>query len=261
MSSDVAGAHPGCMPPQLPPPPAVAAAPPAASAPTLVLLHGLGRSPRAMRPLERAARARGYRVLNYGYASREAGVAAHASRLAARVRAEAPSGPLYVVTHSLGGIVLRQAVASGELPAARVSGAVMLAPPNQGSEVADALTARPALRPLSRVALGPAGAELGTGAASLVRRLPPVTFPLGVIAGTRSLNPVFSWIIPGPDDGKVAVARAGVPGMRAFRAVPHTHTFIMRAPSVIADTFTFLECGRFPDASAAGAGVRPRGEP
>src|SRR5688500_2777543 len=57
-----------------PPPPAVAPAPP-----TVVLLHGLGRTSRAMRPLERAARARGYRVLNVGYPSRDAGVEAHAA--------------------------------------------------------------------------------------------------------------------------------------------------------------------------------------
>jgi pimeloyl-ACP methyl ester carboxylesterase len=222
------------MPQAIPPPP-----------PTVVLVHGLGRTTRSMLVLERAARRRGYRVLNVAYASRGADVPAQASALAATLRHDVPDGTLYVVTHSLGGILLRQAVATGELPASRIARAVMLAPPSQGSEVADVFWHRRGLRALGRFTLGPAGASLGTSPASLVRRLPPVTFELGVIAGTRSVNPVFSWLIPGPDDGKVGVSRAAVPGMRAFVAVPHTHTFMMNAPDVVARTFAFLETGSF----------------
>jgi len=231
--------------------------PPAPPAPpaTVVLVHGLGRTPRAMRPLERAARARGYRVINVGYASRAADVPAHATALAARIRRDVPAGPMFVVTHSLGGIVLRQAVASGELPAARVTRAVMLAPPSQGSEIADVFWHRPLLRHVGRHMLGPSGASLGTSPETLVRRLPPVPFEVGVIAGTRSLNPVFSWLIPGPDDGKVSVARAAVPGMRELVTVPRTHTFLMGAPDVVAYTFAFLEHGRF------GAAAAPRVPP
>ena len=231
-------------------------APPSPPA-TVVLVHGLGRTPRAMRPLERAARARGYRVLNVGYPSRAADVPAHATALAARLRRDVPAGPMYVVTHSLGGIVLRQAVATGELPAARVTRAVMLAPPNQGSEIADVFWHRAVLRHVGRRALGPAGASLGTQPDALVRRLPPVPFEVGVIAGTSSLNPVFSWLIPGPDDGKVSVARAAVPGMRDLVTVPHTHTFLMGAPDVVAYTFAFLEHGRF-GAAAGVAGPQAR---
>lgn len=219
--------------------------PPPSLPPTVVLIHGLGRSPRAMRPLERAAVARGYRVVNVGYAWRTGDVATHAAAVAARIHAEAPAGPLLVVTHSLGGILLRQAVATGALPASRVARAVMLAPPNQGSEVADAFWHRRGLRIAGRLGIAPSGAQLGTAPSALVRQLPPVPFALGVVAGTRSLNPLFSAMIPGPDDGKVAVASTRVAGMRDFVAVPHTHTFLMRAPGVIAQTFAFLEQGAF----------------
>jgi triacylglycerol esterase/lipase EstA (alpha/beta hydrolase family) len=41
------------------------------------------------------------------------------------------------VTHSLGGIVLRVAVAEGLLPPGRIRRVVMLGPPNEGSELAD----------------------------------------------------------------------------------------------------------------------------
>jgi hypothetical protein len=195
--------------------------------------------------LERAARQRGYRVVNLGYPSRRGGVRSQAHVVAGLLDRTAPTGPLWVVTHSLGGIILRQAVATGELPAARVARAVMLAPPNAGSELADAFWQRRALRRLGPLVLGPAGADLGTGADAFVQQLPPVTFELGVIAGTRSVNPLFSWMIPGPDDGKVSVRRAAVPGMRALVTVPRSHTFLMMAPDVIEQTFAFLETGAF----------------
>jgi hypothetical protein len=76
-------------------------------------------------------------------------------------------------------------------------------------------------------------------------RLGPVAFDLGVITGDRSLNPLFSRLIEGASDGKVAVDRARIEGMRDFLVVPRSHTFIMRAPEVVEGAFRFLETGRF----------------
>jgi hypothetical protein len=221
-------------------------APDHAAGRALVLLHGLGRTRWAMQPLAREGERRGYRVLNLGYPSRSGDVATHAERVAEHIVRALPEGPLYVVTHSLGGIVLRAAVARGHLPAARVARAVMLAPPNQGSELAEMLWHHPRVGALVRRTLGPAGAEVGVGPDAIVAALPAVPFELGVIAGDRPLTP-FLDVFPGPNDGKVSVARAAVPGMRELLVVPHTHTFLMRAPRVQAATFAFLEHGSFGD--------------
>jgi hypothetical protein len=198
-----------------------------------------------MRPLALAAEARGYRVLNLGYASRTAGVAALAETVARDIATFAPGTRLHFVTHSMGGILLRAACAAGLLPPRRIGRAVMLAPPNRGSELPDALGARPVLGPVFRRLTGPAGAELGAGDDGVPGRLPPVAFDVGVIAGDRSLNPMFSRLLPGPNDGKVSVDRAAVEGMRDFLVVPHSHAFIMRAPAVIAQALHFLERGHF----------------
>jgi hypothetical protein len=118
---------------------------------------------------------------------------------------------------------------------------VMLAPPNKGSEVTDFMKDFFIYRWIE----GPAGQELGTGPESVPNRLKPIDLQLGIIAGDRSLNPVFSAIIPGPDDGKVAVERTKLEEMSDFLVISSTHTFIMRNPNVLRQVVHFLEHGRF----------------
>ena len=208
----------------------------------LVLLHGLGRTPRSMWRLARHAERRGYRVHNVGYPSRRAPILAHAEHVGRRLAAIATAeGPLDAVTHSLGGIVLRAAVAGGWLPAAALRRVVMLAPPSTGSELADVL----ARSPLFRLAVGPAGPELRTGADGVPASLPPVDFAVGVIAGSRHAKLLFGRVFAGANDGKVSVERAAVAGMRDLLVVPRGHTFLMNAPEVVSQLLHFLAHGAF----------------
>lgn len=208
----------------------------------VVLLHGLARTNRSMEKLRRALNDAGYTTCNVPYPSTDAAIeelaTAHVLPAIEACVAE-PDAVLHFVTHSMGGLVLRQLVASGEL--GRVGRVVMLGPPNAGSEVADELRGTWFYRWIH----GPAGEQLGTGEADLPRQLGPAPFELGVVAGTRSVNPILSAMIPGPDDGKVSVANAKLEGMRDFVALPTTHTFMMRNERVIAEVLHFLRHGRF----------------
>ncbi|MEE9502470.1 MAG: hypothetical protein V3V48_10370, partial [Candidatus Aminicenantaceae bacterium] len=79
----------------------------------------------------------------------------------------------------------------------------------------------------------------------LVQSLGPVDFELGVIAGNRSFNPLYSALLPGPDDGVVTVESMKIQGMKDFIILPLTHAFIMKNDDVIAQVIHFLEHGVF----------------
>lgn len=215
---------------------------------TVLLLHGLARTRYSMAPIQRALEAAGHDVINHGYPSRRATVESLAEQVYQSIRPrlmELQDRRLHCVTHSMGGILLRQILSQHRLD--KLGRVVMLAPPNQGSELVDKLGGLG----LFRLVNGPAGRQLGTQVAALPARLPPVDFELGVIAGNRSISPMLSRLLPKPNDGKVSVASTRVEGMRDFCVLPVTHTFMMRDRRVITEVLHFLMHGRFSSGQTA----------
>lgn len=198
-----------------------------------------------MRRLERALARRGHIALNLGYPSGSADIHGLAEAVARVVAEWHPERRLDFVAHSLGGILLRVAAEKDWIPHHRIGRVVMLGPPNGGSELADILPTLPGLRPVYATLTGPAGLELGTTSSALPPRLPAVEFELGVIAGNRSVNPIFSVLLGGPNDGMVRVDRTRAAGMRDFLVVPHSHPMLLLRRRVAEQTIHFLEHGGF----------------
>jgi pimeloyl-ACP methyl ester carboxylesterase len=207
----------------------------------VILLHGLGRTPLSMKRLEWALKKQNYRVINLGYPSTRISIEDAANHWLGDVlknRTTDPEAKIHFVAHSLGGIVLRQYLSNHEIR--NLGRVVMLAPPNHGSELAERLRDNY----FYRLATGPAGQQLGTSEGSVPRRRGPIDFQLGVIAGDRSLNPLFSSWIPGPDDGKVSVRSAAIPGAD-FLVVHHSHTWMTWSKHVTVAVGRFLQTGHF----------------
>ncbi len=208
-----------------------------------VLLHGLGRTSRSMRALEGNLSGLGFRVINVNYPSTKYPIEYLAEYVGKTIHQCCTDCTdeerIHFVTHSLGGIVLRYYLKENQLH--NLGRVVMLSPPNQGSELVDNLRDNI----LFKIVTGPSGQQLGTDSSSVPITLGPVDFELGIIAGNRSLNPIFSHLIPGEDDGRMSVERSKVEGMADFLIVPHAHPFIMNSPEVIEQTVYFLEHGRF----------------
>ena len=208
----------------------------------VVLLHGSGRTALSMKWIEWHLRRRGYRVINETYPSQSLPVPALAddflrNLLACRINDS--SATVHFVTHSLGGIIVRQYFVNHSPP--NPGRVVMLAPPNQGSEIIDHLRGSALLRKI----LGPGRLFLGTAADDLPKRLGPVRFECGVIAGDRSLNPFLSAMLPGTSDGEVTVESAKVAGMRDFLVLHSSHTWLMWRRETVRQTCRFLETGAF----------------
>jgi triacylglycerol lipase len=208
----------------------------------VILLHGMARTTASMHKLEEYLSGKGYKTVNFAYPSTSESIERIAARHLPCAIASCKDGPvdkIHFVTHSLGGIIVRQYLQTNSLPEG--SRLVMLAPPNQGTEVVDHLKDLFLYQWID----GPAGQELGTDPASTPNRLKPINIEVGIIAGDMTLNPILSSLIPGPDDGKVSVERAKLREMTDFLVVPSTHTFIMRNPSVMAQVYHFLVHGKF----------------
>ena len=216
---------------------------PPVTAPTVILLHGLGEGRDSMQPL--ASHLRGTldaTVVTFGYASTRADIDAHGQALA-DVVADLDTAPrISFVGHSLGNLVVRRWMAlAGENDLARVGRMVMLGPPNQGSDLAR-LVSR-----FSWVADQARGAarDLVVDWPAVAPRLAEPPCPFGIVAGGRGDDAGFSPILAGDDDAIVRVAETRLPGADDFLLVPVHHAAMMRHPEVQRATTHFLRTGRF----------------
>jgi len=209
--------------------------------PGVVLLHGIARTSRSLRRIERALQAADFATLNLDYPSRSKPLEALAADVHPQISDFAGTrGSVHFLAHSMGGLLTRVYLARHR--PARLGRVVMLGTPNGGSEVADLLKNLS----LYRAFYGPAGQQLTTEQNDTLTSLPPPDYPVGIIAGISSIDPIAAYLVlPRPNDGRVSLQSAQLANMADLTIVKASHTGLVRHPVAIAQAVAFLREGRF----------------
>ena len=208
----------------------------------VVLLHGISRTTRSFRKMQTALEGCGFPTLNQHYASRRKALEALAEDIHPSIQrfSDGIDGSVHFVGHSMGGLLARVYIA--RYRPKRLGRVVMLGTPNSGSEIADRLKDFGAYRAF----FGPAGQQLGTQRDTAIEALfPPVDYPVGVIAGDRSIYPITSAFLSKPHDGRVSIANTKLDGMTDHVVISTSHPWLARNSVAIKQTIAFLRGGKF----------------
>lgn len=188
----------------------------------ILLVHGLGRTPLSMFGLAGALRRAGHHTRFFGYSPTFESVPRIVARLARLLRQFAQRGrPVGLVGHSLGGLLLRRALA--EVPELNVRRFVLLGSPSVPARAAQIASRFFPFRWLTR----------GCGRFLCSSDAVPVpAVPYTLVAGTA--GPTGRWSPFGnePNDGLVSVAETRIVPADVPVLVPAMHTFLMDYPAV-----------------------------
>jgi len=194
----------------------------------IVFIHGLSRSSRSFRKMQKYFKNMGYAIVNVDYSSMGHNIE-EISELIVKPQiinaSIAAFKKVHFVTHSMGGIILRAILGKYIQEFKNLGNVVQLAPPNQGSKRADRAGW------IAKIVYSEVLKDLETGSRGICHKLPSVNFHLGVIASNI--------------DGKVKPEEAWIDGMADSFMTRRFHTFIMRAPEVIEATHNFITTGKF----------------
>ena len=192
--------------------------------------------------MQTALEGSGFATLNQDYASRRKALEALAEDIHPAIQrfADGIDGAVHFVGHSMGGLLARVYIARYQPK--RLGRVVMLGTPNSGSEIADRLKNFGVYRAF----FGPAGQQLGTQRDAAIEALfAPVDYPVGIIAGDRSIYPITSAFLPKPHDGRVSVENTRRDGMADHIVIRTSHPWLVRHSVAIAQTIAFLKAGKF----------------
>ena len=214
----------------------------------LVSVHGLGRTRNSMSAIGKYVSEKGdYGWINFGYASTRTEITDNAQGLRnvldelaslkreqdAKVEStdESQRGiEFHFIAHSLGNIIIRSVLSERQRndpgrqrTAWRVGRIVMLAPPNQGSAMANLLKKSNAFRLIA----GSSGKDLGAEWDELRDRLIIPKCEFAIIAGGKSDKKGLNPLLTGDDDLIVRVEETKLSGAADFAVIPSVHTYLM----------------------------------
>jgi pimeloyl-ACP methyl ester carboxylesterase len=206
----------------------------------ILLLHGLGSTPKVMEQLKLALERDGFDAMTVTYPTTEQGVSAHADGVERLLQNLEGYEEVNIIAHSLGGLITRATLSRPSfdklpVPIRRV---VMLGTPNQGATLAEML------RPLARMAATASANDLLPARARQIGPIPAI-IRFGVIAGGTGTRFGYNPILGEDNDGVVAVSEARAANMDDFQVLPVTHSAMTEDPRVLAAVRQFMRTGTF----------------
>jgi len=212
----------------------------------VVLLHGILKNKYDMSLIASDLKKEGYDVLNISYPSRKMTLEYLSRFLAMKLLLSdefSRASRIHFVTHSMGGLITRYFLSKAR--PTNLGSVVMLSPPNQGSECANFMMETRTLKKIYDRLFGPAGAQLRTDYKHAVED--KIDFPLGIIAGNASINPMAPWILGsnGDHDGIVPIERMKIEGMTDLIVLNTSHMLMVYNTEVRKQVIHFLKHERF----------------
>lgn len=212
----------------------------------IILLHGLGRSPRSMLKINKHLENQGYRVLNIGYSSITNNFNDILDHLIKRITPWVnPHQPVHFVGHSFGGILIRGILAKNLNWT--LGRCVMLGSPNQGTAIASFMMSHKFFRYFT-----PKVTRQLVPDSELIKYLPEPEIETGIIAGNKPYNILIpvTWFYKkatdnAPGDGVVELSNTQCRNMSDFIVLPLHHSFMMWDSLLIKQVIHFLQNGQF----------------
>jgi pimeloyl-ACP methyl ester carboxylesterase len=185
-----------------------------------LFVHGMGRSPASGWALLRRLRRAGLDTHTFGHMVSSESFAAIVARLALRLTRLAATGDYVLIGHSLGGVLLREALRTLPRTVRPPTRLFLLGSPVKVSTIA----ARMASNPLYRLLTGDSGLMLGS-----VQRMGDIgvpAVPVTAVVGVKGWSLVAGLLPSEVHDGVVTVSEASAPWLTDVVRVPVNHTFL-----------------------------------
>ncbi|MCE3254674.1 MAG: lipase [Rickettsiaceae bacterium] len=206
----------------------------------VIILHGIARSSNHMKKLANRIEEAGFDVINLDYPSTSHNIENLTDFIQAEISKKVTEDKkIHFIGYSMGGLMVRALLHKYNYK--NLGRVIQLAPPNQGSEIANFLKN---FWPYKKI-YGPAGQQLITDQTTIKNLFGKINYELGIIAGNVSIDPICWAIIPGKNDGKVSVESTKLEGMKDHITVRASHTLFPSNKEVQKQVIYFLKNGEF----------------
>lgn len=192
----------------------------------VLFVHGMGRSPISGWPLLWRLKRVDLETSTFGYAVTISDFSEIVDRLMSRIDQLARQGDYALIGHSLGGVLLRAAIAKLPSDTPAPQRLFLLGSPIQPARLALRLRCNPIFRALT----GDCGQLLGSR--QRMRQIKSINIPVTAVTGTRGAPKILGLFGNEPNDGIVAAAETSAAWIEDKIELPVVHTLLPACPGV-----------------------------